>query len=110
MLSGWLIGGGSALAALALLVRLGNPLNLLLFVALLAIAATVFLADRLPAIPHLRLATFAVLLVGLGVALERAAFRVDAVDTIFLVMMIIAVVGALLVELGRDRPMPLGAG
>jgi hypothetical protein len=110
MLSGWLIGAGSGLAALTLLPVLGNPLNLLLFVALLAIAASVFLADRVPTIPHQRLATFSVVLVALGIALERAAFRVSGIDTIFLVMIVAAAAGALLLELGRDRPVPPPGG
>jgi hypothetical protein len=105
-LSGWLIGAGSLAAALTLLVRLGNPLNLLIFVALLAIAASVFLADRLPTIPNQRLAILAVLTVSLGVALERAAFRIQGVESVFLIAMILAAGGALLLELGRDRPVP----
>lgn len=108
-LSGWLIGAGSLAAALTLLVRLGNPINLVLFVALLAIAASVFLADRVPTIPNQRLAILVVLTVALGVALERAAFRIQGVESIFLIAMIVAAGGALLLELGRDRPVsPLG--
>ncbi len=110
MLSGWLIGAGSGLAALTLLPVLGNPLNLLLFLALLAITASVFLSDRMPAFPHQRLATLAVVLVALGIALERAAFRVRGIDTIFLVMIVAAAAGALLLELGRDRPVPPPGG
>lgn len=105
-LSGWLIGAGSLAAGLTLVVRLANPLNLLLFVALLAIAASVFLADRVPTIPHQRVAILAVLMLALGVALERAAFRIQGVETIFLIAMIVAAGGALLLELGRDRPVP----
>ncbi len=105
-LSGWLIGAGSLAAALTLLVRLGNPINLVLFLALLGIAASVFLADRVPTIPHQRLAVLAVLMIALGVALERAAFRIQGVESIFLIAMIVAAGGALLLELGRDRPVP----
>jgi hypothetical protein len=105
-LSGWLIGAGSLAAALTLLVRLGNPINLVLFLALLAIAASVFLADRVPTIPHQRLAILVVLMIALGVALERAAFRIQGVESIFLIAMIVAAGGALLLELGRDRPVP----
>jgi hypothetical protein len=105
-LSGWLIGAGSLAAALTLLVRLGNPINLVLFLALLAIAASVFLADRVPAIPHQRLAILVVLMIALGVALERAAFRIQGIESIFLIAMIVAAGGALLLELGRDRPVP----
>ena len=105
-LSGWLIGAGSLAAAVTLLVRLGNPINLLIFVGLLAIVASVFLADRVPTIPHQRLAILLVLTVSLGVALERAAFRIQGVESIFLIAMIVAAGGALLLELGRDRPVP----
>lgn len=109
-LAGWLIGGGSLAAALTLLVRLGSPLNLLIFLALLAIAASVFLVGRVPTIPRQRLAILAVLMVTLGVALERAAFRVQGVESIFLIAMLVAAGGALLVELDRDRPVPPPGG
>jgi hypothetical protein len=105
-LSGWLIGAGSLAAALTLLVRLGNPINLLLFVALLAIAASVFLVDRVPTVPHQRLGILVVLMIALGIALERAAFRIQGVESIFLIAMLVAAGGALLLELGRDRPVP----
>ena len=105
-LSGWLIGAGSLAAAITLLVRLGNPINLLIFVALVAIAASVFVADRVPAIPHQRIAILVVLMISLGVALERAAFRIQGVESIFLIAMIVAAGGALLLEMGRDRPVP----
>ena len=105
-LSGWLVGAGSLAAAVTLLVRLGNPINLLIFVALLAIAASVFLADRVPTIAHQRLAILVVLTISLGVALERAAFRIQGVESVFLIAMIVAAGGALLLELGRDRPVP----
>jgi hypothetical protein len=109
-LAGWLIGAGSGFAALALLPRLGNPLDLLLFVALLAVSASVFLADRIPRVERQRLIILVVLMVGLGVALERAAFTVAGVHTIFLIAMILAAGGALLIELDRDRPVPPPGG
>jgi hypothetical protein len=105
-LSGWLIGAGSAFAALSLLPRLGNPLDLLLFVALLAISASIFLADRIPRIERQRFVVLVVLVLGLGVALERAAFAFRGVHTIFLIAMILAAGGAMLIELDRDRPVP----
>jgi hypothetical protein len=43
-LSGWLIGVGSLVGALALIPSLTNAVSLLLFLALLGVAATVFLA------------------------------------------------------------------
>jgi ribosomal protein S27AE len=108
-LSGWLIGGGSLLGAIFLIPRLGSAgyvVSLLLFLALLGIAATIFLADRVPEIPRLRLAVLATTMIGLGVALARAAFTIAGVDTLFLVAMLAAAGGALLIELDRDRPMP----
>jgi len=105
-LSGWLIGGGALLGALALLASLTDPVSLLLFLALLGVAATVFLAERMPAIPRLRLIVFSVCLVGMGVALERAGFRASGADSVLLVAQIAAAGGALLLELDRDRPIP----
>lgn len=108
-LSGWLIGAGSLLGAILLIPRLGGAgyiVSLVLFLALLGIAATVFLADRVPVIPRLRLVVLVTTLIGLGVALARAAIGVAGVDTFFLVAMLAAAGGALLIELDRDRPMP----
>jgi hypothetical protein len=109
LLSGWLIGGGSLLGAIFLIPRLASPgyiVSLLLFLALLGIAATVFLADRVPDIPRMRLVVLLTTTLGLGVALARAAFSIAGVDTLFLVAMLAAAGGALLIELDRDRPMP----
>jgi hypothetical protein len=109
MLSGWLIGGGSILGALVLIPRLagaGYLVSLLLFLALLGIAATVFLADHVPQVPHLRLIILCVTMVGLGIALARAAFTIQGVDTLLLVAMLAAAGGALLLELKLDRPFP----
>jgi hypothetical protein len=110
MLSGWLIGAGSGFAALTLLPRLWNVLNVLVFLALLWVTATVFLADRLPQFAQQRLAILVVVMIGLGAALDRAAFRVNGVESIFLIMMLVAAAGVLLLELGRDRPMPPPGG
>jgi hypothetical protein len=106
MLSGWLIGGGSLLGAIFLIASLGNVVSLLLFLALLAIAASVFLADRVPDVPRLRLIILVTTMVGLGVGLARAGFTMQGADTLFLVAMLAAAGGALLIELDRDRPMP----
>lgn len=107
MLSGWLIGGGSGLAALALLPRLANLLNLLLFVGLLWVTATVFLADRMPRFAEQRLGVLVVVMIATGAALDRSGFRVN-VSSIFLVAILAAAVGVLLIELGRDRPVQTG--
>ncbi|HEX6210953.1 MAG TPA: zinc ribbon domain-containing protein [Methylomirabilota bacterium] len=109
-LSGWMIGVGSFFGALSLLPRLGNPLDLILFVALLAVSAGIFLADRMPRIDRQRMLTLVVLMVALGVALDRSAFTVRGVHTIFLIAMLIAAGGALLIELDRDRPLPPPSG
>jgi hypothetical protein len=109
-LSGWLIGGGSLLAALALIPSLDDAVSLILFLALLGVAATVFLAERLPEVPRLRLIVLAVSLVGLGVGFDRAAFGAGGFDLLLFVAMIGASGGALLVELDRDRPVPPPAG
>jgi hypothetical protein len=109
VLSGWLIGAGAVVGALALIPRLtgaGYLLSMLLFLALLGIAATVFFADRVPRIPELRLIVLSTALIGLGVALARAAFTIQGIDTLFLVAMLAAAGGALLIELDRDRPFP----
>jgi hypothetical protein len=106
MLSGWLIGGGSLLGALALIPRLGSVVSLLLFLALVGVAATVFLAERVPEAPRQRLAILVVTMIGLGVGLARAGFSVQGADTVLLVAMLAAAGGALLIELDRDQPMP----
>ena len=105
-LGGWLIGGGALAGAIFLIPTLDVVLNVLLFLALLAVAATVFLAERVPDIPRLRLITLTIVLVSLGVALDRAAFVVRGVESLFLVAMLAAAGGVLLVELDRDRPVP----
>jgi len=104
--AGWLIGAGSLLGAIFLIASLGNVVSLLLFVALLGIAATIFAANRMPEIPHLRLLVLVTTMIGLGVGLARAGFTVAGADTLFLLAMLAAGGGALLVELDRDRPWP----
>lgn len=109
-LSGWLIGAGSALAALGLLIGLFsppiNPIELILLLALIAIAVTVFFSERMPAIPHLRLATLVILLVGFGVALDRIGFGILGFAELLLFLGTgAAAIGALLLELGYDQPL-----
>jgi len=106
MLSGWLIGGGSLLAAIGLAPSLGRALSVMLFVALLWLAASVFLPDRLPDLPRERLVVLAVAFIGLGMALDRTGFDPRGWETTFLIGMLAVAGGALLVELDRDRPIP----
>jgi len=109
-LSGWLIGIGAVLAVLGLIVILiGTALNaidLLLLVALLGVAATVFLAPHLPAVPHVRLITLVVALIAFGVALDRVGFRGGGVGELLLFLgSAAAAIGAVILELGQDQPL-----
>jgi hypothetical protein len=109
-LSAWLIGIGAVLGAVGALVGLfdsvGAAIDLLALVALLAVAATVFFAASLPAIPHLRFITLAVVLVAFGVALDRLGIgRAGAGDLLLFLGSAAAVIGAVLLELGQDQPL-----
>jgi zinc ribbon protein len=109
-LSAWLIGGGAALGALGALIGLFDgfvsPVELVLLVALLGIAATVFFSSSLPEIPQLRLATLAIALVGFGVALDRLGFGGSGIAELLLFLgTAAAAIGAIMLELGRDQPM-----
>jgi hypothetical protein len=106
MASGWLIGIGCLVGAVALIPSLSDLLSVLLLLALLGLAATVFLSEWVPGIPRLRLITLVVTTIGLGIALDRSAFTVRGMETVLLLAMLAAVAGALLIELDRDRPLP----
>ncbi len=110
MLSGWLIGVGSLVAALGVLIGLFgtvlNPIDVLFMLALLAIAATVFFSARVPEVPHLRLATLVVLAIGFGMALDRIGIGAAGVgELLFFLGAAAAGIGAIIVELGRDQPL-----
>lgn len=109
-LSAWLIGVGAVLAALGLVVVLFqgvlNPVDLLLLLALLAIAATVFFAASLPAFAHLRLAVLVIVLIGFGIALDRIGFGAAGVGDLLLFLgTAAAAIGAVMTELGHDQPL-----
>jgi zinc ribbon protein len=108
--SGWLIGVGSAVGAVALIPRLSDLLSVLLFLALLGVVASIFLAERMPEVPRLRLLRLVIVTIGLGIALDRSAFTVRGLETILLLGMLAAAGGALLIELDRDRPLPPPGG
>lgn len=109
-LSAWLIGGGAALgvlgALLAMFDGLGIAIDLLLLVGLLAVAASVFLPDRIPHVPQLRLITLSVVLVAFGVALDRLGFgRAGAGELLLFLGTAAAAIGVIILETGRDQPL-----
>lgn len=112
-LSGWLIGVGALLAVVGVVVGLVRgaalPLDLVIALALLGIAATVFFAANLPAIAHLRLVTLGTAFIGVGIGLDRLMVGfADVGDLLLLLGTAAAAVGGALVEIGRDQP--LGGG
>jgi hypothetical protein len=109
-MSAWLIGAGAAIAALGVLISLFdgflNPIELILLILLVGIAASVFFAASMPAIPQLRLATLVVVLIGFGIALDRLAFGGAGIGELLLFLgTAAAAIGAIILELGRDQPM-----
>ena len=109
-LSAWLIGGGTALAALGIVIGLFggflNPVDLILVLALAAVAATIFLSATVPDFAHLRLATLVIVLIGFGIALDRIGFGAAGIgDLLLLLGTAAAGIGAIILELGRDQPL-----
>jgi hypothetical protein len=109
-LSGWLIGIGAVLAAIGALISLFDGLrtvvDLLVLVAMAGVAVSVFFSSRLPAFGHLRLATLAIVLVAFGAATDRILAGVGGAGELLLFMgAAAAVIGAVLLETGRDQPM-----
>lgn len=109
-LSAWLIGVGAFIAAVGVVIGLFrgaiNPIDLLLILLLLAIAVTVFFSTNVPAIPHLRMATFVVVLIGVGIAIDRIGFGDAGIGELLLFLgTAAAAIGCILVELGRDQPL-----
>jgi hypothetical protein len=125
-LSAWLIGVGAAVAVVALLLPWSNVLidiglgdqtsyfdswglawwpNVILLVLLLGIAASVFLSTVVPDFAGRPTAILAILLISVGVAVDRLGFgSVAAGSGIFLLATIAAAAGALLARTGHDRP------
>lgn len=109
-LSAWLIGGGAALGAIGALIGLfdglGTAIDVVLLIGLVAVAASVFLSDRMPHVPQLRLITMGVALVAFGVALDRLGFgRAGAGDLLLFLGTAAAAIGAIILETGRDQPL-----
>ncbi|HEX7195264.1 MAG TPA: hypothetical protein VF364_00365 [Candidatus Limnocylindria bacterium] len=108
-LSGWLIGGGAAVAALGVLIGLFDsllPIDLVLLIALVAVAATVFFSSTVPHISNLRLVTLVVVLLAFGMAIDRIMFAGAGIgELLFFLGAAAAAIGAILLELGRDQPL-----
>jgi hypothetical protein len=109
-LSAWLIGVGTFVAAVGVVIGLFrgviNPIDLLLILLLLAIAVTIFFSTNVPAIPHLRMATMVVVLIGFGIAIDRIGFGAAGIGELLLFLgTAAAAIGCILVELGRDQPL-----
>ena len=109
-LSSWLIGAGALIGAVGALIGMFrgvlNPIDLLLLLLLIGIAVTVFFSASVPAIPHLRLATLAVALIGFGIALDRIGLGFAGVGELLLFLgTAAAAMGCILLELGRDQPL-----
>jgi zinc-ribbon domain len=108
-LSGWLIGIGTVLAAIGVVIamfRIVNAIDLLLLLLLVGVALTVFFSGSLPHIPFLRLATLAVVLIGFGMALDRIGFGAAGIGELLLFLgTAAAAIGCVLLEIGRDQPL-----
>ena len=109
-LSAWLIGGGTALAALGIVIGLFggflNPVDLILVLALVAITATVFFSATVPDFAHLRLTTLVIVLIGFGIALDRIGFGAAGIGDLLLFLGTAAAsIGAIILQLGRDQPL-----
>ncbi|HJP71847.1 MAG TPA: zinc ribbon domain-containing protein [Candidatus Limnocylindria bacterium] len=109
-LSAWLVGVGAVLAALGVLIGLFdavlNPIELILLIALLGVAATVFFSSSLPDIANLPLITLVVVLIGFGIALDRLSFGAAGVGELLLFLgTAAAAIGVIVLELGHDQPL-----
>lgn len=109
-LSGWLIGVGAALAAIGALISLFDGVrtvvDLLVLVAMGGVAISVFFSSSIPAFGHVRLATLAIVLVAFGAGADRILGGVGGAGELLLFLgAAAAVIGAVLLEIGRDQPM-----
>jgi hypothetical protein len=115
-LSGWLVGIGALVGALAMLLPwvvsgtytgswgLASGINLLFAVILVAVLVVVFLPHLVPEIPQRNLVLLTVALIGVGVGLDRLGLPLTGSGAmIFLIGMFACAAGAFLAELGLDR-------
>lgn len=109
-LSGWLIGVGSALAALGLLIGFfgppSNPIDAILLLAFMAVVAVVFFATVVPEIPHLPVAISALAFMGFGVGVDRIGFGAAGWGELLLFLGAgAASIGAIVAATGQDQPL-----
>jgi hypothetical protein len=115
-LAGWLVGGGSALAFIAILLPwrtggsyiagwgLASGVNVVVALLLLGALVAIFLERVVPALPHRELAFAAFGMLGLGIGLDRLAMPLTGVGAaLFLIGMLAVAVGGFAVLLGFDR-------
>jgi len=115
-ISGWLIGIGALVGAVAMLLPwvvsgtytggwgLASGINLLFTLVLIGVLAVAFLPHLVPAIPQRNLVLLAIALVGVGVGLDRLGLPLTGMGAmIFLIGMLACATGAFLAELGMDR-------
>jgi hypothetical protein len=115
-LAGWLVGGGSALAFIALLLPwrtggsyiagwgLASGVNVVVALLLLGALMVTFVERVVPAVPHRELAFAAFGMLGLGIGLDRLAMPLTGVGaTLFLIGMLAVAFGGFAVLLGFDR-------
>jgi hypothetical protein len=109
-LSGWLIGVGALIGGLGIVIGLFdgnlNVVELILLLALVAIAVAIFFSASLSAFPNLRLATLVASLIGFGIALDRlGSSGAGAGELLLFLGTAAAAMGAIILELGRDQPL-----
>lgn len=108
-LSGWLIGAGAVVAALGLLIGffqgLRSSVDVLLLLAFVVVAVTVFFSATVPSMPRAALVTMAVAFIGFGVALDRMSLGGAGFPELLVFMGTgAAAIGSVIVELGHDQP------
>jgi hypothetical protein len=115
-LAAWMVGGGSALAFIALFLPwrtggvyvagwgLASGVNVVVALLLLGALVVIFLARVAPAVPHRELAFAALGMLGLGIGLDRLTMPLTGVGaTLFLIGMLAVALGGFAVLLGFDR-------
>lgn len=118
---GWMIGAGSAVGAMSFVLPwtsgygyfatwgLARPLNIVLMLALVGVAATVFLPDRIPDVAVKRLGVLIVTLVGLGVGFDQLGGLSVVGSLLFFLGTLSAASGSVMLELPATAAKPAPA-